>query len=174
VWEHLLPAMFAGALPEDPAATERLQTKLASLSLPVQSGEATSPMSGEISGQKYRLGKNAQGIVSAGVDLTSEKPVIALSDGDGDHAIACGFGSWVSGRTAFKKSISALLDRGQQGVAASCGWIEEGVLAVRLYFTETPYSLELRLAFRKRRVDLDVEHHIRWGDEREKRVTGVR
>jgi hypothetical protein len=83
-------------------------------------------------------------------------------------------GRWLRGKTGYQKRISNAFDHPAQGVAASCGWIDEQTFVARLSLHEPPNPLRLRFGFEGDRLLLDVEHNLRWGETRRPRVVGKR
>jgi hypothetical protein len=174
VWEHLLPALGERERPDDPSTRARLTSKLESLALPCQSGAPSRPTADEVSGRKYVLDDNEMGLRSVVLDLSEPEPTLRLEDADGAHVIRCGVGRWLRGKTGYQKRISNAFDHPAQGVAASCGWIDEQTFVARLCFHEPPYTLSLRFGFEGDRLLLDVDHNLRWGETRRPRVVGKR
>ena len=62
VWDRLVPALKAGALPADGAAHRKLTAKLATLTLRAPSGTATSAMATNVAGKRYTFDSNKQSI----------------------------------------------------------------------------------------------------------------
>ncbi len=174
VWEHLLPALAARALPANPAAHKKLSSKLAALALPIQDGKPSSPRAAEVSGKTYRFDDNELGIRTASVDFSGERAQITFVDADGSHPIACGLGRWVRGRTRYQKGIGNLPGIEEQGIAASCGWADDLTFTAKLCFHETPYTLTQRFKFDGNTLAIETEHNLRWGETQRPRIVGKR
>jgi CubicO group peptidase (beta-lactamase class C family) len=174
VWQHLLPALHASALPSNPPAQAALTQKLSSLSLPVQSGAAHSPRIHAISGATYVFPENEQGISSVQIDFSAANPVITFKDTEGTHPISCGLTTWVRGTTTFRKRISSLWDVDHQGMAATAAWTDDDTFVAKLCFDETPYIITARFKFDGDNVLLDMEHNERWGEKKRPQIVGVR
>ena len=174
VWEHLLPALHGKALPNNPAAQDRLKSKLASLALPVQAGEPTTALAADVSRRKYTFAKNELGMLSASVDFSGADPAITFQDADGSHVIPCGVGRWIRGTTGFQKRISNVFDNDHQGIAASCAWADDHTFVAKLCFHETPYTLSSRFSFERDKLLLDIEHNLRWGETKRPQLVGKR
>jgi CubicO group peptidase (beta-lactamase class C family) len=173
VWEHLLPALHYVTVPANPAAQEKLAQRLATLVLPAQGGAAHSPRESEISRKIYSFGENEQGIKSVEIDFAAGNPVLVFKDADGSHAIACGLGQWVRGRTGFQKRISTLFDREDQGIAASGGWGDDNTFTAKLCFDETPYTITATFKFTDDKLLLNFEHNLRWGEIKPPQLVGT-
>jgi CubicO group peptidase (beta-lactamase class C family) len=174
VWENLLPALHYIALPANETAHAALTRKLASLTLPVQSGAPHSPRENQISRQTFACPENEQGIASVSLDFSGAGPVITFQDADGAHAIACGRGAWTRGDTTFRKRISDLFDRPHQGIAACGAWTDPDTFTAKLCFTETPYTITARFHFNGDELWLDMEHNQRWGEKKRPRIVARR
>jgi CubicO group peptidase (beta-lactamase class C family) len=173
VWEVLLPALREQALPENARASDALKTRLASLKLPVQTGNPSSARGAAVSGKSFRFPENELGIRVASVDLSADTPRIHLEDADGKHDISCGVGRWVRGRTAYQKRISNQYDTNEQGIAGSCGWTDDDTFTAKLCFHQTPYTLTQRFHFEGDKLAIDTEHNLRWGETKRPRITGT-
>src|SRR5688572_26391522 len=174
VWEHLLPALHYVQLPADSAAHDRLTAKLTSLTLPPQTGAATSSIASTVSNQRFVFPDNEQGFKSVELDFTAAQPAIIFTDDRGAHRIACGLGEWVRGRTGFYRRISSLFDDDEQGIAASGGWTANDTFTAKICFNETPYTLTAKFRFTDGKLLLDVEHNLRWGEKKRPQLTGTR
>lgn len=173
VWQHLLPALREHALPANPAAQDRLKSKLRGLALPAQGGSPSSPLAAELSARRFTFEPNELGITSASLDF-SGTPRITLQDADGTHVLRCGVGQWLRERSGFQKRISNVFDNDHQGVASSCGWADERTFVAKLCFHETPYTLTGRFTFEKERLLIDFEHNLRWGATKHPQLIGKR
>lgn len=174
VWEHLLPAIHAAALPANPVAQEKLSHQLSALSLPVPTGAAHSAKATEITGKPYVFGENEMGLKSVALDFSTGNPVLTFQDADGTHRIVCGRGEWVRGRTGFQKRISFLFDNPNQGIAASGAWSDDDTFVAQLCFNETPYTITARCHFAGAQLFLDLEHNLRWGPTKRPQLVGKR
>ena len=174
VWQHLLPALRAHALPDNPSAHGELKRKLSSLALPVQSGSASSPLAAALSARRFSFEPNELGITSAALDFSGTDPRITLQDASGTHVLRCGLGRWVRERTGFQKGISNVFENESQGIAGSCGWADERTFVAKLCFHETPYTLSGRFTFEDERLLIDFEHNLRWGPTKRPQLIGKR
>jgi CubicO group peptidase (beta-lactamase class C family) len=162
------------ALPENTAAHEALSAKLASLALTVPQGAATSPLAGDVSGDRYAVAANPQGITAVALDFEGADPVLTIEDPDGAHVIPVGIDRWVRARTGFKKRINELFDTPEQTVSARGAWTNDNTFVAKLAFTETPYTMNATFAFNGEQVTVDMAYNIRWGAQTEPQITGTR
>lgn len=172
VWQHLVPAVQSAALPEDATALAALEGRLSTLSLPLPPGEASSESSAEVSGRRYSIAANNQGITALQLDFSGATPALTLEDAAGTHTIELGSGAWARGRTRFKPRINELFDTPEQGIAAAGAWEDADTFVAKLVFDETPYSLTAKLGFDGDRVLVDMTYNVRWGSTTEPQLTG--
>src|SRR5262249_27792470 len=118
VWDHLLPAMQAAPLPENPAAQSALEQKLAHLALPAQPGPATSPLAAEVSGRTYRFEQNEQEVDTITLDIDAGGARLTVQDSNGNHEVRAAVGGWLQGTTT-------LIDGREFAVAASGAWTSD-------------------------------------------------
>ena len=166
VWAHLLPAMGPAPLPENAAAHEALERKLAALSIPPQEGEPTSDLTGQVSGVTYRFpqGENEGSLQAISLDLTGEDAALTLCDERGEHHISVGSGDWVLGTTAFDAAISRSAPAAvQRPVGASGAWTAGDTYAVRLCFYGTPFCPTIALRFSGDKVTYGFKINVAFG-----------
>jgi CubicO group peptidase (beta-lactamase class C family) len=135
VWDRLLPAFSASALPADPESDRRLSERLASLSLRTQPGEAASPAARVVAGKRYLFPGNPQQIEAASLEPARDgaNAVLTLRIAGADQRIECGQGAWAKG------TIS--LGTGETfPEAASGAWTSDDTYSVTLYRYQTPFS----------------------------------
>ncbi len=158
IWEHLLPAMHPAPLPADNTAQTALERKLDTLKIKHQAGRPTSPLAGQVSGQRYVFAPNDQHIQSITLHFPSDSAEgsaagasrLVIRDAHGTHTIACGFGRWVTGMTACgsgKWITATALPHIARRVAASGAWTDEDTYTVKLCFYETPFCHTITLRF---------------------------
>lgn len=168
VWEHLLPVMKDGPLPEDPAARERLNQRLTGLTLAAPQGQRTSPVAAQVSGKTYRFAENDQKIETITCDFEKDEAVLTVRDARGTHRVNCGYGgdAWQSGTTTFlQRGVwPARPPRENWSVAAAGAWTAEDTFAVRLCFYETPFAPILSCRFVDAdRLVLDLKGNVGFG-----------
>jgi CubicO group peptidase (beta-lactamase class C family) len=176
VFQHLLTGdmISTDVLPEDGAAHDELTAKLTSLALTVPEGADTSPLAADVSGKRYDVATNSQGITGVELAFTGETPVLTIEDADGPHVIPVGVGQWLRARTGFKKHINELFDTPDQAISARGAWRSDNTFDAKLAFTETPYTMNAVFAFNGDQVTVDMTYNVRWGSATEPQLTGTR
>ena len=135
-WQHLLPALGADPLPENPASTAaqaRLADKLSGLSLTPPQGQALTPAGAAISGKTFLLEPNAMQVEAIGFDFGAKGSAVKLLFAGGEEVISAGYGAWIEG------SMTAGAPRSRR-VAASGVWTAADTYQLTLRYYETPFS----------------------------------
>jgi hypothetical protein len=156
IWEHLLPAMRSAPLPDDRMSQEQLAHKLASLALTPQEGARSSELAASVSGKSYALEPNQRGIETISFNFGPEPNIVTARDSHGEHRIACGNGTWVSGTTTLSSG-------NPQPIAASGAWLAADVYAVQLYYTATPFCYVFTCRFADERLTIDMRSNVAFG-----------
>lgn len=156
IWEHLLPAFGANALPEDVAAQSRLQETLAGLAISPQAGAASSPGAAQLSGRRYQMEENARGIRSFAFDFAKDQNICTIEGPWGEEKIVCGVGEWRKGESIFA-------ERGRQPAAVSGGWTEPDTFAFRVYFYESPFCVNYTCRFAGDTLIVDSALNVAFG-----------
>jgi CubicO group peptidase (beta-lactamase class C family) len=174
VWAHLLPAMGAEPLPEDPAAQSALAERLAGLAVHPPQGAPVSPIAAEIAGQRWLMDDGAPGIKSMAFGLQADACTLAVRDRAGLHQVTCGLGAWREGTTTLDIAATRTLPRGaiERPVAASAAWVDEHTLALKLCFYETPFHPTLTCRFEGERCHCSLCANAGWDGATELQWSG--
>lgn len=165
VWTYLLPAFGAGPLPEDRNARSALETRLASLALPVVKGAATSGMACTVSGRTWTLETNRLGIERVVFEFADERASMTITDARGEHAVAAGYGSWLEGTSGHRTGIP-------ERIAASGAWIGGSTFELRICNTEGEVGTVWNVRFMADEVSIDIAPNVSWGDPAVMTLTG--
>jgi CubicO group peptidase (beta-lactamase class C family) len=174
VWRYLLPAMQPDPLPADPHAHGELCAKLASLSLPLPAGQASSPGAAQWSGNTYELEPNglnleriaiAFGDDRATIAFGDDRATIVVRDGRGEHPVPVGHGTWLTG-------TSDVRGRGDEPVAASGAWTADDIFEARVCFSEGVFCPVVRVHYANDDLCLDVEPNVSWEAATVTTITG--
>ncbi len=165
IWEHLRPAMKDGVLPNDVAAGALLSERLTALTVPPQTGAATSPRTAEVTGKRYTFHKNQQGIAAVSLSFAREGCLLTIADRFGEHSIGCGYGTWQRGESA--------LDSGtMRPVAASGAWTAPDAFTIKLAYYTTPFCAQITCRFAGDRLHFQVVMNVAFGRRARPRLTG--
>jgi CubicO group peptidase (beta-lactamase class C family) len=153
VWEHLLPAMQDGPLPEDRDMQARLTDRLAALALPPpRRGEAPA-LAAAISGRTYAVAPNDRGIDSLSFQFTGDTCTVALTSGGGVATLGFGAGAWRLGETTRRgpyliaTAKAAYVGLPPLRVAGAYRWDDQRTLRLVLRYVESPHSETLICRF---------------------------
>jgi CubicO group peptidase (beta-lactamase class C family) len=160
LWDNLLPEFKTSPLPSDEHAHKALQTRLGTLVLPTQKGEADSAAADKLRGKKFKFESNAQKLESISIE---GHEIIARVDGS-EERISFAPGKWTKGKFAY----ATMSD---QNAAASGAW-ENDTLTVKIAFYETPYLLTLRLKPEGDTLRLEQEFNVGFASTKPGPFTG--
>ena len=165
VWEYLLPAMQADALPEQPETHKQLQERLASLALPVPAKIASPvlPLNGKI----IHFEENHAGLVSAALTFDTAGCTLDLEDQFGSHTVKIGSGAWKENfdRLAFMVPTMLQLGGNAQALekmkfAAAGTWTDKGAFSVTIHYLETPHREYLTFTFTEDALTMEVRNSM--------------
>ncbi len=132
VWEELLPALAADALPADDAAHRALTDHLASRALPAPTSQGPAPGAGP-----WRFAheptEELPGLRAVEVRRAGAGWTLVVEDDHGRLEVPCGEGTWPAATE-------------DDPWVATGGWTPEGAWEARVVATQTPHALELRCA----------------------------
>ena len=168
VWDHLLPALGAGASKRDAKSEAQLKRELASLALPLPVGKSSSPTARAMKGRLFKLAPNSLGAQSALFDFDGTSCLFRLQGAKGPSEIRCGLGKWVDGVTDMPgtpPSIREIQDpvpgmRRTFKVAAAGAWRNDTTLEMQWRFYETPHHDTVTCRFDGERVTLQFMNSI--------------
>ncbi|MEN3330688.1 MAG: hypothetical protein V7641_53 [Blastocatellia bacterium] len=173
VWEKLLPAMKANPLPEDAAARRQLEAKLASLTVRLPAGQATSPRAAKLSGRWYEFPENNRAIQAVALDFNSGSPALIVRTAGGETRTPIGIGSWAKSRSGFANGLDQFLSvPAHPLVAASGAWTADDIFTVKMVAYETPFYTTLAFRFDGDRLLLDAEHNVAFGPTKLPQLVG--
>ncbi|WP_020576193.1 serine hydrolase domain-containing protein [Actinopolymorpha alba] len=161
-WEHLLPAMGPAPLPAmgpaplpaDPAGRDRLDERLAGLTLSMPAGRASSPTAARVSGRTYRVlaspsvagdgsgtpaADSGRKVEKLRLDVSPDDCRLTVQDSEGVHEVSAGTGEWRSG--------SATLEGEDRPVAARATWTDDDTCVLRVCAVGTPFVRTITLVF---------------------------
>jgi hypothetical protein len=167
VWDKLLPAMQSDRLPESQEDQDRLRNRLATLVVPVQAGQTSSPIAETVAGRPYAFPDNDQKIETVSIEgAADELQTVLLIRSDGrDGRVTCGVDRWVPGQFALGSAP-------KQPIAACGAWTSDDTYTAKICFRETPHCLTLQLKFSDSQLILDSEMNVTFGPTRQPTLTG--
>ncbi|MBQ3345185.1 MAG: serine hydrolase [Kiritimatiellae bacterium] len=158
VWEHLMPAMGGGVLPENRPAEQTLRECCESLSLPPVAGAREVPDG--VLGRDIGFAVNPRGVRFARLDRADGGLTLAFEARAGMCHLPVGLGRWEPGEARIDPEGYETLGGyiGSHPTAASAAVEGDGALHVRVYFTDTPGRMDL--FFRQSKEGLVVDGRL--------------
>ena len=168
VWDKVLPAFKDSALPADPESDRKLAEKLASLALPQQDGQATSPTAGRVAGKRYVFAENKAKIESVSLGQGNDKEgagaVLSMRVAGMDETIVCAREGWAKGDIPGGSASTPVLSGSAKGVpipvAASGAWSSGDTFTARVSFYTTPVETTYDLRFAGDTLILETEDSV--------------
>src|SRR5262249_24934828 len=155
-------------LPADGEGDKRLQTRLAGLVLPTQTGSTAARIPGEVSGKTFGFAPNDQKVETIGLEFGADGAGVTLTgtfNGGAEQRISCGQGEWKKGRCAFGRLPP-------QPAAVSGAWTADNTYIAKISFPETPFLVTVRLDFSEGKLRLEPTWNVAFGATRSGPLTG--
>lgn len=173
VWEKLMPAMKPQAMPEDQASRRKLESKLASLTLRLPSGQPVVNLAAKVSGKWYEFPENERGIQAVALDLNSGSPSLIVRVAGAETRTPIGVGSWMKSSSGFANGLDRFLSVPERpAVAASGAWTADNIFTIKLALYETPFYSTLTLRFDDDSLLLDSDHNVAFGPTKLPQLVG--
>jgi CubicO group peptidase (beta-lactamase class C family) len=163
VWDRLVPALGAKALPPDPAAHKALTSRLKGLTLAPVSGAPTSTAAAAIKGRTFAVEGNAAVVESLALAPAEGGQTLTLRREGVDHVLTAAPGAW--------RTTTMMRDGAAEPVAVSGAWTSEATYTMKVCRYRTPFVTTYRLTFAGDRVDAEIEQNV--GSPADHRVTKV-
>lgn len=145
VWEHLLPAMHDGELPEAAGDWRRLASKLSSLAIGEQRTSVVRTLNET---RTYRIEPNEDQVETLALSFyLSGACTMSWKDDTGEHSLRFGIGHWEYGNRL-----------AGEPTAIKGEWIDERTLNLDVCRIQTPYHERLICRFDGDRLQLTHEH----------------
>lgn len=155
VWDHLLPGMNADPLSTS-AGEDRLQAKLAGLTVPVQEGAASSPTAKRVSGRTFAFEPNDQNLNAVTLRFAGNRCTLTVRDGRGEQTLTATHGKWRPGTMPLEPPA-------ERNVAASAAWTNPDTLVVKVCMCETPFISTYTFRFDGDKVTYAAKTNVGFG-----------
>ncbi len=166
VWDTLLPAMQARALPADESASAALRTKLAGLAVRTAGTRATSPLARLVSRKWYTVQPNDRGVTAVSLDLESRVPALLVRSASGEARMPIGTGSWMRSDSGYANGVDRMLAvPSPTPLAVTGAWGSDSVYVVKMIASETPFYTTLAFHFSDagRRLTIESDYNVSFG-----------
>jgi CubicO group peptidase (beta-lactamase class C family) len=165
VWDHLLPAMGDEPLPEDEETLALLNSRLESLALAPVQGEETQALAKTISGKKYVMEENPQGIKALALNIDQEQKSMTFWTDEGEQSIPVGFNDMPKGEMMMA-GVGMVL------TASSGAWINKDTYKITTYNYETPHAVNYTFKFKGDKMIIDSEFNVALRNARQTQMNG--
>ncbi|MBZ0278703.1 MAG: serine hydrolase, partial [Anaerolineae bacterium] len=157
VWDILLPAIGADALPEDAVVQEKLRRKLSGLHFQPVEGAASSPIADQVSGRTYQVEDNELQVKTIGLDFGDTGCTLHIQTATQEAIIPCGYGRWQAGQThLFNESPLQL----SAAIMSSGAWTAANMFTAQFRRYETPFFHTLVCQFDGDRLTIQTRVNV--------------
>ena len=171
VWTHLLPAF--GTPYADGPADAALSRQLASLALPTPDGATDAPLAQSISGRRWAMDSNDDGIRAVSLRFEAVTCSFTLEDERGTHRIVAGFGHDVTGETTMTgRRLHHQYEPDRLRVVARAAWPAPDCLVMTWQFVETAFRDTVTCRFEGNALRLERHVNTNVGERERPAVTG--
>lgn len=168
-WDHLLPGI-GDAVIDDREDADQLKQHLKRLRLtPLKSTLDVATMNEKattFARRSFQFAENDAGIETLTLHF-QDGVQIRWTDESGSHALTAGFDEWEKQKV---DSIGCLMMRptGEDHVlvAGSAAWQNDATLRLRFWLLETPFRIDVTLAFSENSVKVSAAYHVAFGNPR--------
>lgn len=171
-WEHLLPAMSAGPVPEDAGARSALAARLDGLRLAPTAGQPGSVVAAGVSNREFTLDENPFEIVAVRFDFGANGVTLHLRGTAAEERIPCGFGRWERSESRLLRPRARRESPSPEKLAASGAWVDDRTYAIDLCWYETPFRHTLTCRFDGDALSIDLEQNVGFGPTELPRLVG--
>jgi hypothetical protein len=166
VWEHLLPGLHTGALPQDAASESQLRRELEVLCLAPPLGVPGAQPTP--AGGRFLLEPNSLGAVGARFHFTDRSCDFTLEHSAGSSTIRCGVGRWNRGSSDMPGTppLAPWDDFGARSrhlpvpVAAAGAWTQERTLEMQWRYYESGNRDTVTCRFEGERVEIEFQNSV--------------
>ncbi len=158
VWEDLVLPASEASLPEDPAANQALQGRLAKLELAKPRWQGRTNPEASV----YKVEDQTWSFI-----FKEDAVELTITDPKGRHEILAGKGAWVYGATD-------LINDGPVPIAVASGWTEDGALELRIRLVEEPTAISYFVTFVGDELQISSKRRGRFMDPEGPRLIGTR
>lgn len=167
VWDHLLPAIKGGTLPENKELAANLKHKLNALALPLVKKETDYSTGLSVLTRTYKLGPNNRLIDTLLVQFRADTCHLVLKGKEGTQKLTFGANKWIIGETSrrgpnllhgAKAHFEGIPD---PIVAGNYAWKDSASVELVLRYIESPHREIFKCTFNQDHVELSIAHSNR-------------
>jgi CubicO group peptidase (beta-lactamase class C family) len=149
VWDHLLPALQDGPLPEDKESLARLKERLTTLALPMPADSPDSPLASQLSGKKFLPADNTNDPGYFNALFNNDTCTLSMKTNGQEFKIPFGRGKWVISETglAGPNLINRPDGNNLHRIAAAYEWSNDSTLEMIIRYIESPHHIKVKCSF---------------------------
>jgi len=172
IWDKLLPAMQARALPASSAAQRQLKDKLAHLEIATAQGSATPPGEVKCLNRKYAFPENDTKVETVAISTSGDGKTLTLTAriNGKDANVPCGYHEWKKGHAPVVGSRLAQFP--DEPTGGSFAWSADNSCVIKLCAYETPFQTTITLKFEGDEVKADWETNVGFGATKRPQLIG--
>ena len=165
VWEHLLPGLSDGPLPEDREGRRLLTDRLASLRIDPPHGAPTSPTGARLSGQTITFEPNTLGIRNAVLEVGDGHDRLTVDHEEETVIVSVGHAQPALTRTTLRRSDP-------EDVLVSGAWTTPDTYVLTFRFVESPFVVTATATFDGDDVVFEGGFNVAFGPTESPRLVG--
>ncbi|MES1249122.1 MAG: hypothetical protein ABUL46_00485, partial [Chitinophaga rupis] len=148
IWEHLLPGMQSGVLPENGEEQATLKKELSALVLPVVKGSKTSAISSRYHKKKWTVEPNDLPIKSLEFSFSGKGCVLSVASDTSTSTLEFGWENWILNRSRELYIFRAgdMVPKPTR-IAGTATWVDDHTLQLNLRFVEAIFGDRLTCVF---------------------------
>ena len=177
VWENLLPAIQAGALPENNTELNALKTALKNLALPVVKGSLSSSLTSKYQDKKFMLQSNDFGATWLSFAFTKQACTLTISTSKNTVSLQFGWEEWLTNKenAVYIFPVSGRIHMPSK-MAGTATWINENTLQLNARFVDAMHGDTITCSFTDNQLTVSflnsVAEHSKTDLEKRKPLTG--
>lgn len=165
IWEHILPAMAAAPRAADEATAAALAERLAGLGLLPPEAQMAPALAGQVSGRRYVLPENPDGLTALTFDFGNVQAVLTLETAQGRFPVIVGSGEWIRGEAPAQPGMVV-------PVAAAGTWSADDTYVAQLRFYGSPFTRTMTFRFADGTVTVDARLNVSFGPLEQPQMVG--
>lgn len=171
VWKHF-PRSFGE--PSTPARADdaRLTARTDKLRLLPTLTHTSSPVAQRVSGRKFQIESNEDGVAAVRFDFTAERCEFTLRDERGEHRVTNGLSDWIEGTTSMTGNKLHHQYFDDLRIVAGARWLDEKTLEMIWQYNESAFRDRVLCRFEGDSMTLDRSVNVNSADTKRPTLRG--
>jgi len=161
MWENLLPAMQATALPENQTEYASLKEDINNLVLPVAKGSLLSSSTSKYKDKKYKISSNDFGVTELQFKLSKDDCKLVIKKDNAETTIKFGWENWITNKDTivYPFKVAARLHMPSK-IAGTATWINDNTLQLNCRFVEAMHGDKVTCVFDADRLSVSFLNSV--------------